>query len=85
MAILSYAFPFFVVLWVAADARRHGWVPCFDFAFLVALLFPVSLVWYLFWTRRRWGLLVLALFVALLLTPWLCALCVWIIMRVLGQ
>jgi hypothetical protein len=85
MAILPYASPFFLVLWVAADARRHGWVPCFDFAFLVALLFPLSLVWYLLWTRRWWGLLVLGLFAVLLLTPWLCALVVGMMMTMVGR
>jgi hypothetical protein len=31
-----------LVFWVDADARRRRRVPCFDFGFLVGLLFPLS-------------------------------------------
>jgi hypothetical protein len=72
-AILTYAFPFFVVLWVLSDARRGGSTPCFDFGFFLAVGFPVSVAWYLLCPKGFRGLLVLAALAGLFLVPWLCA------------
>ena len=44
---LSLAF----VIWVMADAQSRRRTPCFEFGFLVAVYFPVSLAWYVFWSR----------------------------------
>jgi hypothetical protein len=51
-AFVLYAIPFLVALWVVDDARIRRCVPCADFGLLVLLMFPFSLLWYLFWTRR---------------------------------
>ena len=51
----------FILYWVVLDARRRRRVPCHDFGFLVVLYMPVSLVWYLVWSRGLRGLLPLVL------------------------
>jgi hypothetical protein len=53
--LLTLAFAFFIVLWAVADARQRRQVPCFDFGFFLFLGFPVSIVWYVLWTRRLRG------------------------------
>jgi hypothetical protein len=73
LAIPSYSFAFFVVLWVLGDARRHRSTPCFDFGFFLAVGFPVSVAWYLFWSKGLRGLLVLGALAGLFIAPWLCA------------
>jgi hypothetical protein len=73
-----------IVLWMIADARMRRRTPCYDFGFLVAVYFPVSLVWYVFWSRGWKGLLILAAFVGLWLVPWFSALGVWVLRYGLG-
>jgi hypothetical protein len=68
------------VLWVVADARRRRCVPCYDFGFLVAVFFPVSLLWYLLWSRGWRGTFLLAALFGLLLLPWLAAVIAWVLM-----
>jgi hypothetical protein len=82
---LGYILVFFVILWVLEDARRLRRVPCFDYGFFLALGFPVSVVWYLLWTRGLRGLLTLGIFVGLYLAPWVFAVAVWVAMTVLGM
>jgi len=77
--LLSSAISFFMILWVLEDAHRRQGFPCYDFGFLVALGFPLSVVWYLLWTRGFRGLLVIAIFLGLYLAPWLCAISVWVV------
>jgi hypothetical protein len=72
---LSWAF----ILWVEAVARHRHIVPCHDFGFLVAVGFPVSLVWYVFWSRGRRGILALAGLFAVMTLPWLTAVMVWLL------
>ena len=50
--------------------------PCFDFGFLVAVFFPISLVWYAFWSRGVRGVLLLGAMLGLMLIPWLSAIVV---------
>jgi hypothetical protein len=59
----------FVIYWVVMDARCRRRVPCHDFGFLVGVFLPVSLAWYLVWTRGLRGLLLLAGFALLLILP----------------
>ena len=67
------------VLWMMADARVSRRTPCYDFGFLVAVFFPVSLVWYVLWTRGWKGLLILVGLIGLWFVPWLTAMAAWIL------
>jgi hypothetical protein len=67
------------VLWVMADARVGRRTPCYDFGFLVAVFFPVSLVWYMLWSRGRRGFLTLGALVGLLAMPWVSFIGAWIL------
>jgi len=82
--LLGNALLLFVVLWIPVDARRRRCVPCFDFGFFVVLAYPLSVVWYLLWSRRLRGLLTLGVLLLLYLAPWLCALATWITLTVLA-
>jgi hypothetical protein len=66
----------FILYWVVIDARRRRCVPCHDFGFLVGVFLPVSLAWYVVWTRGLRGLLLLAGFALLVIAPQLCAILV---------
>jgi hypothetical protein len=66
----------FILYWVVVDARCRRRVPCHDFGFLVGVFLPVSLAWYLVWTRGLRGLLLLGGFALLLIVPQLCAILV---------
>ena len=83
--LMSFSLEFFVVLWVVRDARDRGRIPCFDFGFLVLVGFPLSVAWYLFSTRGWRGLIILGVFVALYLIPWLCAAALWIVISILWE
>jgi hypothetical protein len=65
----SFGLTLAFILWVIADARTAGRTPCYDFGFLVGIFFPVSLVWYVLWSRGWRGLLTLATLVGLMLLP----------------
>jgi hypothetical protein len=72
---LSLAF----VIWMMADARIRRRTPCFEFGFLVAVYFPLSLAWYVFWSRGWRALFTLAGFFVLMFLPWLTAAMAWIL------
>jgi hypothetical protein len=78
--LLDYSFPLFVAYWLVADASQRRRLPCWDFGYLVALAFPVSLLGYLYWTRGWRGLWLLAALTALWLAPWLCSMAVGLVM-----
>jgi hypothetical protein len=82
--LLEYGPAFFVVLWVLADASRRRRVPCHDFGFFVLAAFPLSVIWYVLWTRRLRGLLVLGALLGLFLAPWLCAVAARVALSVLA-
>ncbi len=67
--LTSVSFCLFTILWVESDAHRRGRTPCHEFGFLVYLFFPLSIVWYLFWTRGARGILVMIALLALFGTP----------------
>lgn len=75
--LTSFGLSLAMVLWVMADARRGRRTPCYDFGFLVAAFFPVSLVWYVVWSRGRRGLLTLGALFGLMLLPWVSASVAW--------
>jgi hypothetical protein len=67
--VLSYGWAFLLVIWMDADARRLRRLPCYDFGLFVGIFFPLSLLWYCWWSRRWRGLLVLLLLLALWFIP----------------
>ncbi len=66
-----------LMMWVDVDSRRRRRVPCHDFAFLVWLFLPISLVWYLLWTRGWRGLITLVVLGAFLVFPAVFAVFMW--------
>jgi hypothetical protein len=77
--LMSIALGLAFILWVTVDARSRHQTPCYDFGFLVAVFFPVSLVWYVLWSRGWRGLLTLGVLVGLMLLPMFCGSVAWII------
>jgi hypothetical protein len=69
-----------VVLWVMEDARLRRRVPCFDFGFLIAFFFPVSLCWYVFWSRGWKGIFTLAGVFGLMIFPQAAAVIAWVLL-----
>ncbi len=67
----------FIVYWIVTDARRRRKIPCHDFGFLVATSLPISLIWYLVWTRGFRGLWLIVLLVILISLPSLFATTIW--------
>jgi hypothetical protein len=67
--LTEYSAILFVLLWMATDARRRRYAPCHEFGFLLGVYLPISLVWYLLWSRGWRGLLPLATFIGLLMLP----------------
>jgi hypothetical protein len=72
---LSLAF----IVWVMADAQIRRRIPCYEFGFLVAVFFPVSLVWYVLWSRGWRAIFMLAGLFGLMLLPSLSMIAAWII------
>jgi hypothetical protein len=73
----SLVFSVGFIIWVVADARTRRQTPCYDFGFLVTVFFPVSLLWYVVWSRGWRGTLMLAALVGLWILPPLCAAVAW--------
>ena len=69
-----------VVLWADADARRRLRVPCFDFGFLLAVYFPLSVAWYCMWSRGWRGVLLIGGLLALVVVPYAVAGVVWLVL-----
>jgi hypothetical protein len=69
----SVVFAVMVLLWMDADARRLRRVPCFDFGLLAWITFPLSTLWYCFWSRGWRGIFVLLILLVLLLGPFIVA------------
>lgn len=62
--------PIALSCWVEFDARRLRRTPCYDFGYLMSILWFITLPCYLIWTRSGRGLLVGALFLFLLVVPY---------------
>jgi hypothetical protein len=77
--LLGFSVTLLLLCWILADARQRRCVPCFDFGFLLAVSFPLSLVWYAFWTRGWRGLLLLLTVLGLIYGPWICAVIGWVV------
>jgi hypothetical protein len=67
-------FIFLSILWVNCDADWNEFEKPFDFGFIVYVLWPVALPWYLVHTRGVEGLLVYLGFITIWLLPWLAGL-----------
>jgi hypothetical protein len=76
--VTDVALGLFLILWMTGDARRRGCVPCYEFGFLLGVFLPVSLAWYVLWTRGWKGLILLAAFAGLVILPWVAAVLVWL-------
>jgi hypothetical protein len=77
--LASIAFVLACVFWIMTDAQRRRQTPCYDFGFLVAVFFPISLVWYAFWSRGARGILLLAAFLGLMVLPSMSAVAAWLL------
>ena len=82
--ILGVGWAFMLVLWMDADARKLRRLPCYDFGWLAAIYFPVSLLWYCFWSRGWRGALLLLMLLALWLVPYIIATLFAIVQHVRG-
>ena len=67
--VLQFCWGVPVLIWMNDDARRRRIRPCYDFGLLLCATFPLSLLWYCFWSRGWRGLLVLLGLGALLFAP----------------
>jgi hypothetical protein len=68
-----------LILWIEADALRRGILPCHDFGFLVGIFFPLSVVWYAFWSRGRKGVILLLAMLGLWVVPTVTAMLAWFV------
>jgi hypothetical protein len=75
----SWTLALALILWIMADAQMRRQTPCYDFGFLVAVFFPVSLVWYVFWSRGWRGFLLLGALLGLILLPSLATVAAWVL------
>ena len=80
--VLRYGWGLMLLLWMDADARKRRRLPCYDFGLLAGLLFPLSLVWYCFWSRGWRGALVLLLLAALWMIPYVLATALWVVLSI---
>jgi hypothetical protein len=76
--VCELALALFLILWVTGDARRRGCVPCYEFGFLVGVFLPVSIAWYVLWSRGWKGLILLAGLAGLLILPGVAAALAWL-------
>jgi hypothetical protein len=58
-----------VAIWMNHDALRRRRRPCFDFGLFLLYAFPLSMLWYCFWSRGWRGLLLLIGLGSLLFVP----------------
>jgi hypothetical protein len=67
LAVICWGWP--VMIWMDYDALRRRRRPCFDFGLFLVVTFPVSMVWYCFWSRGWRGIKLLLGLGGLLLLP----------------
>jgi hypothetical protein len=82
--LTSFGLTLAFIVWIMVDARSRRRTPCYEFGFLIAIYYPVSLVWYVFWSRGWRAILMLAGFFVLMLLPALSAILAWIFRYGLG-
>ena len=67
----SIIFFVLVALWVREDSNRDGFDKPFDLGFLIYILWPITLPWYLISTRGADGIFMFLGIVLLFIGPWL--------------
>jgi hypothetical protein len=67
--LLGYCWELPVIIWMNHDALRRRCRPCFDFGLFLLYAFPLSLLWYCFWSRGWRGMLLLLGLASLLFFP----------------
>ena len=83
--LLSLSWLWTIVLWMDLDTRQRRQIPCFEFSFLAAVTYPVSVLWYCVWSRGWRGLLIVLGLVGLMyFLPWMIAVVLWIALRILA-
>src|SRR5579862_1536231 len=80
---LPYVLLFAIIGWIVEDAKRRRCVLCFDFAFHLVVWWPISVAWYLIWTRRWVGCLYIVAFLSLFVVPWVAATFAFVALRIL--
>jgi hypothetical protein len=80
--LLTFSWTVMLALWIDADSRHRHRSPCFEFSFLAAVYFPVSLLWYCVWSRG-WmrGLLLLLVIFGLWILPRFFAGVFWVVLQ----
>ena len=84
IVIMQYTMPICFATWVQTDARRRGCTPCFDFGMFVAMIWALTVPWYLIWTRGWRGVALTAMFIGMFLTPYIVATVVYIYLVSMG-
>lgn len=77
--IVGFCTSVLFVYWILADARRQHVDTCYDFGFLCAVFFPLSIPWHCFRSRGLRGVLTLMLLTAIWISPYLIACITWAI------
>lgn len=67
----SFSFLFLVAFWVTADSKKGNFEAPFELGFLIYILFPITLPWYLISTRGVDGILMFFGFILFYFGPWL--------------
>jgi hypothetical protein len=67
--VLGFCWGVPIVIWMDHDAVRRRCRPCFDFGLFLVYAFPLSLLWYCFWSRGWRGLFLLLGLASLLFFP----------------
>ena len=78
----AFTLPIYFVAWVQSDARGRRCTPFFDFGTFMMATWPVSVLWYLIWTRRWRGLLLVLMFLGLLFATTIVPFVVWVILGI---
>jgi hypothetical protein len=74
LVVACWAWP--VLIWMDFDAVRTRRRPCIDFGLFLVATFPLSVVWYCFWSRGRRRMRLLLGLAGLLFVPAVAALLV---------
>ena len=70
-----------LAMWTDADARLRRVLPCDDFGLLVVIFFPLSLVWYCFWSRGWRGAILFIGLLTLVIAPYTITGLIWWILH----
>ncbi len=74
----SFLVIIFTALWVNEDANSKKFEKPFELGFLIYIMWPITLPWYLFSTRGVDGIIMVFGFIAIYLGPWLAGLTAYV-------